>query len=609
MASSTPFRTRSGAGMGAESAAAPRNVADPKEVRDATTVSSRSLGLGANPEQTSKQKFEENNGASRTTMPTTTASNSAAPQWSFAELARMLQEALDDSTVVFHVAQTEPVGLNLAIFELWLLGLREDKVVYYRRSLLGNEPDANERQLLLFLYRDAVDQYRLFELLEEYLLQPHLLRRQMLIQLSPRVQQYLVSKYYEFDDRVYREILGRKLTARARKDLDEVAESTNVRLPNCRRQFDNLRRIYSSLDERNFEGNITGIIADQYYLPWALAERFTCIIFLLFNKFHPLSAKKRTMFLSLRDLEYCAALMLIHWVAEVPSAGSSSYPQTFTGRQYFESIQIAPSNSTDDGAHLGDEEGVLDQQQDGSSENGDDDEAASQDDSEESDSSDIETRSLRQIAKASGNAKGSVSEPLPSTSSHQHLLQLQQDQQNTSGTNLSGNAVDQASIPMRTQTSSLLLRPGNTSLEICPALIARWRYSKSHILNSRDLLDEIVKTAMRDLGNTVGTKWVNGYKKLRHKGRYKSWVKSLVSIGAGLGQAKELRDFFEDISQELCESIQSGTGLPLNGFRHIIEATNRSFLRHNVMNPELLAYMEVMSPICLHLYSKSSNLQ
>lgn len=42
------------------------------------------------------------------------------------------------------------------------------------------------------------------------------------------------SRYYEFDDIVIREIIGKKLSGRTRKDLDDVAEKTGVLLRSCR---------------------------------------------------------------------------------------------------------------------------------------------------------------------------------------------------------------------------------------------------------------------------------------------------------------------------------------------------------------------------------------
>ena len=43
-------------------------------------------------------------------------------------------------------------------------------------------------------------------------------------------------RYYQFDKEVVRELLGKKLTGRLRKDLDDVSEKTNITLKSCRRQ-------------------------------------------------------------------------------------------------------------------------------------------------------------------------------------------------------------------------------------------------------------------------------------------------------------------------------------------------------------------------------------
>lgn len=54
----------------------------------------------------------------------------------------------------------------------------------------------------------------------------------------------MIFRYYSLDDSVSRELLGKKLSSRHRKDLDEVSERTSVRLKSCRRQFDNIKRIF-----------------------------------------------------------------------------------------------------------------------------------------------------------------------------------------------------------------------------------------------------------------------------------------------------------------------------------------------------------------------------
>ena len=45
-----------------------------------------------------------------------------------------------------------------------------------------------------------------------------------------------VIRYYQFNKEVVRELLGKKLTGRLRKDLDDISEKTNIPLKSCRRQ-------------------------------------------------------------------------------------------------------------------------------------------------------------------------------------------------------------------------------------------------------------------------------------------------------------------------------------------------------------------------------------
>lgn len=52
----------------------------------------------------------------------------------------------------------------------------------------------------------------------------------------------MVERYHELDESVLREILGKKVTSKTRKDLDDVSELTNVPLRSCHRQYDNIQR-------------------------------------------------------------------------------------------------------------------------------------------------------------------------------------------------------------------------------------------------------------------------------------------------------------------------------------------------------------------------------
>lgn len=83
-------------------------------------------------------------------------------------------------------------------------------------------------------------------------------------------------RYYYLDDSVAREILGKKLSSRYRKDLDEVADRTGIRLKSCRRQFDNVKRIFKCVEE--LPGNVTNNIKQNFLLPDELARLVFAII-------------------------------------------------------------------------------------------------------------------------------------------------------------------------------------------------------------------------------------------------------------------------------------------------------------------------------------------
>ena len=85
-------------------------------------------------------------------------------------------------------------------------------------------------QLTELIEQELTDQYRLFGSLESHLLDPPHFFEQALCQLETHVQQSMVTLFYQFDDAVVREFLGKKLTSKLRKDLDDVATSTGTTL-------------------------------------------------------------------------------------------------------------------------------------------------------------------------------------------------------------------------------------------------------------------------------------------------------------------------------------------------------------------------------------------
>lgn len=55
--------------------------------------------------------------------------------------------------------------------------------------------------------------------------------------------------YYGFDKEVIREILGKRMNAKLRKDMDDVCEKTGIPLKRCRRQVSSTFREKINLSE------------------------------------------------------------------------------------------------------------------------------------------------------------------------------------------------------------------------------------------------------------------------------------------------------------------------------------------------------------------------
>lgn len=118
-----------------------------------------------------------------------------------------------------------------------------------------------------------------------------------------------------------REILGKKLSSRYRKDLDEVADRTGIRLKSCRRQFDNVKRIFKSVEE--LPGNVTNNIKQSFLLPDELARKYSVIVFIACLRFE--TAKRRLQYLDFSDFFECAQAIMTYWTYTYQHSGPEYY--------------------------------------------------------------------------------------------------------------------------------------------------------------------------------------------------------------------------------------------------------------------------------------------
>ena len=161
----------------------------------------------------------------------------------------------------------------------------------------------------LVLKKTIIGQYREFEQIEHYLHRPAYFENQFLFLLPQSVKMRLVHMYYSFDDAVMREILGKKLTSRSKKDIEDVANKSKVAVTSARRQFENIRRIYKRVEDMG--GNLVTNIESCFMLPRQLASHYAYIIFIAHNRLD--TSKKKLSQYTFADLEYCASVFLDHW--------------------------------------------------------------------------------------------------------------------------------------------------------------------------------------------------------------------------------------------------------------------------------------------------------
>ena len=206
------------------------------------------------------------------------------------------------------VAVTEPAGVDVEVFSLWLRGVDVHEAARIR---LGQEPLVT-RQFPNFhglLAAETEDMYRKFRSLEPYLQSPPTFLNQQVFNLPWASRNALIERYYTFDEAVVREFLGRKLSSKNRKDLDDVSEKTTVALRSCRRQFDNIKQVLKVVDD--FEGSLVENIKQHFLLPDQLAHSYASLVFLSHNRFE--TGKRRLAHLSVGDFTACANLMIEHW--------------------------------------------------------------------------------------------------------------------------------------------------------------------------------------------------------------------------------------------------------------------------------------------------------
>lgn len=192
------------------------------------------------------------------------------------------------------------------VYQLWIDGSSSSEAV---KSLQEGGVIHQTGASLELVESDVLDHYRTYSLLEKLLHNPPKLSEQLAFQIEPQTRGFLIEKYYDFDDAVIRELLGKKLSSRHRKDLDEVSEKTRVQLKSCRRQFDNVKRVFKTVEE--MQGSVVKNVRKLFLLPEPLARRYGAVVFLACMRFE--TGKRKLQYLTFPDFCHCAQVMMSSW--------------------------------------------------------------------------------------------------------------------------------------------------------------------------------------------------------------------------------------------------------------------------------------------------------
>ena len=183
----------------------------------------------------------------------------------------------------------------------------------------GKRLDERLQELKLLYAEEVQDYFRTFEILRHYLEVPSSVRMQpTMCPIPDTVQQSeLINRFYGFEHAFFREMMGHKLTKTFRSNLDDISDTHRLSLKSCRRQFDNLFRIFSRIDDiPTYRGNLTASIMKDFLLKARLARSYAAAVFLLFHRFDLETSRKKFQFLSWDDCEALAHCIMSLWLSE-----------------------------------------------------------------------------------------------------------------------------------------------------------------------------------------------------------------------------------------------------------------------------------------------------
>jgi len=204
---------------------------------------------------------------------------------------------------MYTVFVTNSFVLDQDIYNCWLYGYSIDYTVKQLQSKQNNRSTK-------ILKSYVADGYRACEILEPFLKHPKCFSGQITFPISQSHKTLLVKKYYSFDKVVMRNLLGKKINSRTRKELDSISEKTQVPIAGCKRMFDNLKRIQKKIEDIENKDFICEI-KKEYHIPTSLAKQYAHIIFT--NLLRLDTSKRKMSLIDYVSFERAAAVFYTYW--------------------------------------------------------------------------------------------------------------------------------------------------------------------------------------------------------------------------------------------------------------------------------------------------------
>eukprot|EP00043_Microstomoeca_roanoka_P013072 m.127680 g.127680 ORF g.127680 m.127680 type:complete len:352 (-) comp15660_c2_seq1:33-1088(-) len=167
-------------------------------------------------------------------------------------------------------------GFSPSVFDCWITGLNVELAARNREEYTEYPGIAD------IVVDDTRDQYMLFKQLEPFLQNPVAFKHQDIVPMSEDDRNHLLYSYYHYDADLMLKILGKQLSRGLRKDLDELADETKISLTSCNRQFDNLRRIFKTVEDQ--PGSLEQLIKDNFLLNGSQAKDYAAMVFITDNR-------------------------------------------------------------------------------------------------------------------------------------------------------------------------------------------------------------------------------------------------------------------------------------------------------------------------------------